>query len=118
MDSINRGDISKVLFKNTGIIAVGQISTKIINFFLLPLYTALLSKEEYGTIDLLSTYSSFLTVIVGVQLNQAAFRFLVTNREDKKNRKGCFHNPTHRIGDFSYLLYSVSGGSAFFDSGF
>lgn len=84
MDSINRGDISKVLFKNTGIIAVGQISTKIINFFLLPLYTALLSKEEYGTIDLLSTYSSFLTVIVGVQFNQAAFRFLVTNREDKK----------------------------------
>lgn len=84
MGSINRGDTSRALFKNSGIIAIGQISTKIINFFLLPLYTALLSKEEYGIVDLLSTYSSFLIVIVGLQLNQAAFRFMVTNRDDSE----------------------------------
>lgn len=74
---------NKALFKNTGIIAIGQMSTKVINFFLLPLYTALLSTEEYGVVDLLSTYCSVLIVIVGLQLSEALFRFLVTCRENK-----------------------------------
>lgn len=84
MAKINSGSTSKALFKNTGIIAIGQVSTRLINFFLLPLYTAILSQEEYGLVDLLSTYSSFIAVIVGLQLSQAAFRFLVTCREDKE----------------------------------
>ena len=49
---INKKSTSKALFKNTGIIAIGQISTKIVNFFLLPLYTALLTTEEYGLVDI------------------------------------------------------------------
>ena len=40
---INKKSTSKALFKNTGIIAIGQISTKIVNFFLLPFV--------YGTFD-------------------------------------------------------------------
>ncbi len=82
MSKINGRSASKALFKNTGIIAIGQISTRLINFFLLPLYTAILSQEEYGLVDLLSTYSSFIAVIVGLQLSQAAFRFLVTCRDN------------------------------------
>lgn len=42
MNKINNKETNKALFKNTGIIAIGQISTKVVNFFLLPLYTALL----------------------------------------------------------------------------
>ena len=84
MARINSGSTSKALFKNTGIIAIGQISTRLINFFLLPLYTAILSQEEYGLVDLLSTYSGFIAVIVGMQLSQAAFRFLVTCRDDEE----------------------------------
>lgn len=76
---------SKALFKNTGIIAIGQISTKIVNFFLLPLYTALLTTEEYGLVDLLITYAGLIAVIVGLQVFQAVFRFLVTIRKIKKN---------------------------------
>lgn len=83
MAKINHSLTSKALFKNTGIIAIGQVSTKLINFFLLPLYTAILSKEEYGLVDLLSTYSSLIVVIVGLQISQAAFRFLTVCREDE-----------------------------------
>ena len=57
MKKINNSSTSKALFKNTGIIAIGQISTKIVNFLLLPLYTALLTTEEYGLVDLLTTYA-------------------------------------------------------------
>ena len=84
MSEINNKETSKALFKNTGIIAIGQISTKIVNFFLLPLYTAILSTEEYGLVDLLSTYANFIAVFVGMQMSQAVFRFLVTCRKDKK----------------------------------
>ena len=45
----------KQLAKNTIIVAMGKIATRFISFFLLPLYTALLTTEEYGTIDLLNT---------------------------------------------------------------
>lgn len=87
MARINNNSINKILFKNTGIIAIGQVSTKLINFFLLPLYTTLLTKEEYGTVDLLSTYAGVIAIIVGMQINQAAFRFLVTCRNDEKKSK-------------------------------
>ncbi|MFR4582432.1 lipopolysaccharide biosynthesis protein [Clostridium cadaveris] len=80
---INNSDTNRALFKNTGIIAIGQISTKVINFLLLPLYTSLLTKTEYGLVDLLSTYASFIIVVVGLQMSQAMFRFLVTCRDDE-----------------------------------
>lgn len=87
MTKMNGNATTKALFKNTGIIAIGQISTKIVNFLLLPLYTALLTKEEYGLVDVLSTYSGFIVVIISMQMTQAAFRFLVTCREDETEKK-------------------------------
>ncbi len=87
MSSFNSKSTSKALFKNTGIIAIGQISTKIISFLLLPLYTALLTTEDYGILDLLSTYATLIAVFVGLQLNQALFRFLVTSRNDIQKAK-------------------------------
>lgn len=85
MGNINSKKTSKELFKNTGIIAIGQMSTKLVTFLLLPLYTTLLTTEEYGTVDLLTTYSTVLTIIVGLQMNLAIFRYLVTNRDDEAN---------------------------------
>ena len=52
------------LAKNTAILTVGKLCTQCISFFLLPLYTAILSTEEYGTFDLLVTYSTLLLVFL------------------------------------------------------
>ena len=52
----------KTLVKNTFILTVGKICTQLITFFLLPLYTAILSTEEYGTVDLTlfpNTYTKY-----------------------------------------------------------
>ena len=73
---------NKTLLKNTGIIAIGTISTKMINFLLLPMYTALISTEDYGTIDLLSTYATLLMAVASLQIYQAVFRFVAVERED------------------------------------
>ena len=70
----------KELIKNTAIITFGKICTQLVGFFLLPLYTAVLSTVEYGTVDLVLTYSSLLLPFVTLALEQALFRFLIDVR--------------------------------------
>ena len=77
----------KQLLKNTVIVAIGQICTKFISFFLLPLYTALLSTEEYGVVDLLNTYVSLLLPLIFLQIDQFIFRYLIDVRKDEKSKK-------------------------------
>jgi O-antigen/teichoic acid export membrane protein len=73
------------LLKNTGIIAIGNLSTKAISFFLLPLYTAILSTHEYGVIDYIITLSMFCTPCISFLMDEAIFRFLIDckNKEEK-----------------------------------
>lgn len=73
----------KSLVKNTIIITIGKVCTQLITFFLLPVYTALLSTEEYGTVDLLNTIVSLCLPIVTFQIEQALFRHLIDNRENE-----------------------------------
>lgn len=77
----------KKLLKNTAILTVGNICTKLVTFFLLPLYTAVLTTEEYGTVDLLNTLVSLFLPIVTFQIEQAAFRFLIDVREQNEKQK-------------------------------
>ena len=41
---------NKYLLKNTVIFSIGNFGTKIISFFLVPLYTNILTTREYGTV--------------------------------------------------------------------
>ena len=70
------------LVKNTVIIALGKICTQLVSFLLLPLYTAILTTEEYGIIDLILTYTTLLLPFVTLALEQALFRFLIDARGD------------------------------------
>lgn len=73
---------NKELAKNTVIITLGKVCTQFISFFLLPLYTALLTTEQYGAVDLVSTYVQLLLPIVIFQIDQAVFRYLIDKRKD------------------------------------
>ena len=77
----------RALFKNTVIITIGKICTQLITFFLLPLYTSILTTEEYGTVDLLNTLASLLLPIVTFQVEQAVFRRLIDNRDKERYKK-------------------------------
>lgn len=69
------------LLKNTAIVSIGKIATQFIAFFLLPIYTAVLTNEEYGIVDLLNTLTSLFLPIVTLQIEQGVFRYLVDCRE-------------------------------------
>ena len=68
-------DRKKELVKNTLIIAFGKLSTQFLTFLLLPVYTSKISSAEYGNIDLIISYSTFLIPILTIQQEFAVFRF-------------------------------------------
>lgn len=96
------------LIKNTAIIAFGRVCTQLINFFLLPVYTSLLSTSEYGTVDLVITYTSLFLPIVTLSLEQAVFRFLLDVRKTKEGKKEyistCFFAVTFTLSILVFLL--------------
>lgn len=80
----------KDLAKNTAILTVGKVCTQCISFFLLPLYTAILSAEDYGTFDLFVTYATLLLPLINWQLDQGLFRFMLDYRGNKDEQKKLF----------------------------
>lgn len=68
---------SKRLIKNTGIIAIGGVTTKLLQFFLLPLYTHALTPAEFGIVDYMNTVALFLVPVVSVLMDEALFRYLI-----------------------------------------
>lgn len=77
------------LVKNTFLISLAQISAQIINFLLLPLYTSVLSTEEYGRVDLYGTLRSVSVVVLFLGMEQSLFRFCVSE-ENTKQRQDYF----------------------------
>lgn len=76
----------KDLAKNMAIVSISKICTQLITFFLLPVYTAVLSNEEYGVVDLLNTLTSLLLPIATLQIEQGIFRYLLDCRENKEKQ--------------------------------
>lgn len=65
----------KYLIKNVGLLTLSSFATKLLSFFLVPLYTNVLSTGEYGTYDLLSTTVSLLVPILSADIQEAVLRF-------------------------------------------
>lgn len=61
--------------KDTLIFSLGSFGSKIILFFMVPLYTNYLTTEEYGTADLVFTVAQFLTPIMSVVIHDAIIRY-------------------------------------------
>ena len=73
------------IFKNSAIYSIVTMLQKGMSFFLLPLYTAFLSPEDYGVINVVLAVSSLLSQLIMLALNGAATRFHYnTNDEDKR----------------------------------
>lgn len=72
------------LVKNTAIFAVGSFSTKILNFLIVPLYTYVLTTEDYGRIDLFTTTLSFMLPIITLSIQEAMIRYILGNEIDEK----------------------------------
>lgn len=75
------------LVKNTAIIAIGKLSTQILSYILLPLYTSKMVPSEYGIYDLVCTLSLFLCPVITLLIEESMFRFLIDSTTDQEKRK-------------------------------
>ncbi len=75
----------KKLLSNTGLITLGTFGSKILVFFLTPLYTYLLSDSEFGSADLLAQTAKLLLPLLSLGITEAVFRFALDRAEDPKN---------------------------------
>lgn len=73
---------NKELIKNTIIILLGKFCTQFLSFFLLPLYTSILSANEYGIYDLIVTYVALFVPVISLQMEMAIFRELIDVRSN------------------------------------
>ena len=72
--------------KNTVILGLGSFLPKLISVVTLPIVTASLTKAEYGIYDLLVTLVSLLIPVATLQIQSAAFRFLIDHRQDAQKK--------------------------------
>lgn len=104
-------DRGKSLAKNTIILAIGNVLPKAVSFITLPILTACLTKADYGTYDLINTLVSLFLPLVTLQIQTAAFRFLIDKRNNIEEEKKIITNIYIFTGSVSivalFILYFV-----------
>lgn len=76
---------NKFLIKNIGLFTIGSFGSKILSFLLVPLYTAVLSTDEYGAVDLITSTASLLTPILLLSIFDATLRFAMDSNYKKED---------------------------------
>lgn len=75
----------KKLINNSFIFALGNLGTKLIVFFLIPLYTYYLTTSEFGLVDLLTTTISLLIPLITLSVFDSVLRFVMDKNYDKSS---------------------------------
>ena len=74
----------KKLMKNTLLLMLGNFSSKLLVFLMVPLYTLVLSTSEYATSDLLTTTINLLYPFATLMISTAVMRFCLDKCNDTK----------------------------------
>lgn len=75
----------RYLLKNIGLLSLSNFGSKILSFILIPLYTNLLTTEEYGTYDIYTTTIALLIPILTLNIINAVLRFSLDKEKNKRN---------------------------------
>lgn len=73
----------KQLIKNVGLLTLGSFASKVLSFLFVPLYTNILTTQEYGIFDLIITTISLLLPIFSLNIIEAVLRFPIERKDDK-----------------------------------
>ncbi len=75
----------KNLISNSIIFTIANLGTKFVSIVMVPLYTYVMSAEQYGTVDLITTISGILLPIVFMSMSDAVLRYSMDTRYEKKS---------------------------------
>lgn len=86
------------LIKNTGILAIGSFSSKLLVFLMVPIYTSALTTAEYGMYDIIYSSVGLLIPILTLNIADALLRFPLDEDAD-----------TPRIARIGLCITLISG---------
>ena len=84
---MNTTSKNKYLIKNTIALSIGNFGSKLIAFFLVPLYTNVLTTAEYGTIDLITIIGTVVVPLITLNIQESVLRFAMDKDIEQKNIK-------------------------------
>jgi O-antigen/teichoic acid export membrane protein len=93
------------ILKNSLIYTVVSILQKALAFFLLPLYTVFLSKDDFGIVSVITSVTNLLSIFFLLGLNGALSRFYYDNKNDIEFIKDLFGT----ISIFILIISTVVG---------
>lgn len=74
----------RYLVKNIGLLTLSGFATKLLSFFLVPLYTSVLTTADYGTYDLFNTTIGVLLPILTLNIQEGVLRYAMEANSDRK----------------------------------
>lgn len=90
---------------DTLIFAIGNGATLLISFFMVPIYTSILSASAFGVSDLINTTVNMLLPVVSLNIFTAVFRW---GLDKEKNKNEIFSNGSVLTG-FGFMISILSG---------
>lgn len=103
------------LLTNTAVLTVGKLLSRLLVFFMIGLYTACLTREEFGTADLIINMANLLIPLACAGISEGIFRSAAAKNGDKE---AFFTNGlvVYGVGSVIFLLLSpLLGFIPFFD---
>ncbi|WP_281630271.1 polysaccharide biosynthesis C-terminal domain-containing protein [Vibrio sp. St2] len=73
---------------------ISSVSTKLIGFILLPVYTSYFSKEEIGSLSVYESLGRIIVVVISLYLDAAFTRYYYKVKSESPTRMACFFS-TH-----------------------
>ena len=74
----------KTLFQNSMIFTISSFATKILGLLMLPLYTRVLSRAEFGTADLIIFSIGLILPLLTISIAESIIRFAIEENANKK----------------------------------
>jgi len=86
METPEKTSYSRII-KHSSIYMLGIILSRVISFIMLPIYTRFLTPGDYGVLELLTMTSDAISILIGMGLPSAIFRFYSEKEtQEEKNR--------------------------------
>lgn len=74
----------KAFLKDSAIYGVGSILARAISLLLLPFYTRVLTPNDYGVVDLLTTFGALVNLTVALEISQGLARYVAGAESDEE----------------------------------
>lgn len=74
----------KALLSDTLLIGIGNFTTHLVYFFLMPIYTLAMTASDFGLADLLNNLVALLLPVFTLSISEGVFRFILDKKENPK----------------------------------